>query len=66
MPVRIGPPFLMTNISLWDTVANARQPDTFQPMPEAGKKFVAAGATMFRPIINASTAWSFGPLPGES
>ncbi len=59
------PTLSMTNISLWDTVANARQLDTFQPMLDAGKQFVAAGATFVRPIINATTMWSFGPVPGE-
>lgn len=52
----------LTNISLWDTVAHAKQLDTFQPMLDAGKRFVAAGAIFYRPIINAPTMWRFGPV----
>jgi hypothetical protein len=51
-----------TNISLWDTVEHAQQLDRFQPMLEAGKRFVAEGARFDRPIINSATLWRFGPM----
>ena len=52
----------LTNISLWDTLEHAQQLDHFQPMLEAGKRFVAAGARFDRPIINSPTLWRFGPM----
>jgi hypothetical protein len=51
-----------TNVSLWDTVEHAQQLDHFQPMLEAGKRFVAEGARFDRPIINSPTLWRFGPM----
>ncbi len=50
----------LTNISLWDTLAHARQLDTYQPMLDAGKQFVAEGAKFERPIMNHVTLWQFG------
>jgi hypothetical protein len=51
-----------TNISLWDTLEHAQQLDQFQPMLDAGKRFVAEGARFDRPIINSATLWRFGPM----
>ena len=50
-----------TNVSLWDTLEHAQQLDRFQPMLDAGKRFVAEGARFDRPIINSTTLWRFGP-----
>ncbi len=50
------------NASLWDTLEHARQLDHFQPMIDAGKQFVAAGATFERPIMNYDILWRFGPI----
>lgn len=52
----------LTNISLWDTLEHAKQLDDFQPMLEAGKRFVAAGARLERPVINSATTWRFGRM----
>jgi hypothetical protein len=52
----------LTNISLWDTLEHAQQLDRFQPMLDAGKRFVAEGARFERPIINSATLWRFGPM----
>ena len=50
-----------SNTSVWDTLEHAKQLDAFQPMLDAGKEFVAAGATFERPIMNYATLWSFDP-----
>ena len=47
--------------SVWDTLEHAKQLDTFQPMLDAGKRFVAEGAAFERPIMNYATLWRFGP-----
>ena len=50
----------LTNVSLWDTLEHARQLDTFQPMLDAGKQFVAEGARFERPIMNHTGLWHCG------
>ncbi|HTI83765.1 MAG TPA: hypothetical protein VL614_25215, partial [Acetobacteraceae bacterium] len=50
----------LTNTSVWDTLEHARQLDTFQPMLDAGKQFVAACATFERPIMNHVSLWRVG------
>jgi hypothetical protein len=52
----------LVNTSVWDSLEHARQLDHFQPMLDAGKRFVAEGATFERPIMNYTTLWRFGPL----
>ena len=52
----------LINTSVWDTLEHARQLDTFQPMLDAGKRFVAAGATFERPIMHYTALWRFGQL----
>ena len=52
----------LTQTSVWDTLEHARQLDTFQPMLDEGKRFVAEGARFERPIINAGSLWRFGRL----
>jgi hypothetical protein len=47
----------LTNVSLWISLEAAKQLDTFQPMLELGKPFVAKGATFERPIMNYATLW---------
>jgi hypothetical protein len=48
--------------SVWDTLEHARQLDTFQPMLDAGKRFVDEGARFERPIMNYASLWRFGKL----
>ena len=48
------------NTSFWETLEQAQQLDRFQPMLEAGKQFVAAGARFDRPIMNHTVLWEFG------
>ena len=47
----------LTNVSVWRTLADARQMDTFQPMLDLGKEFAAKGATFERPIMNYAKLW---------
>ena len=42
----------MTNVSVWDTRADAEQMATLQPMLNLAKIFVDAGVRFERPIIN--------------
>jgi len=50
----------LSNVSVWDTLENAKQMDRFQPMLDLGKTFADAGATFERPIMNYATLWTFG------
>jgi len=47
----------LSTVSIWNTLADAKQLDTFQPMLELGKTFSASGATFERPVMNYSTLW---------
>ena len=51
----------LTQTSVWDTLEHARQLDTFQPMLDEGKRWVAEGATFERPIMNYASLWRCGP-----
>jgi len=51
----------LTNVSVWRTLEDARQLDTFQPMLDLGKVFVANGATFERPIMNYASLWEIAP-----
>ena len=50
----------LTQTSVWETLEHARQLDTFQPMLDAGKQFVAEGARFERPIMNYASLWRCG------
>ena len=47
----------LTNVSVWETLADARQMDSFQPMLDLGTKLAAKGATFERPIMNYASLW---------
>ncbi|HUI94526.1 MAG TPA: hypothetical protein VLX44_02130 [Xanthobacteraceae bacterium] len=47
----------LANVSVWIDLAAAKQLDTFQPMLDSGKEFIAKGATFERPIMNYGTLW---------
>lgn len=51
----------LTNVSVWVDLAAAKQMDSFEPMLELGRKFVANGATFERPIMNYATLWQLNP-----
>ena len=51
----------LTNVSVWRTLEDAKQLDTFQPMLDLGKEFVSKGATFERPIMNHNSLWEIAP-----
>lgn len=51
----------LTNVSVWETLADARQMDSFQPMLDLGKEFAAKGAAFERPIMNYAPLWEIQP-----
>ena len=53
----------LSQVSIWKTLDDAKQLDTFQLMLDLGKTFVQKGATFERPIMNYSTLWQ---LPGSA
>jgi hypothetical protein len=50
----------LSNVSIWDTLDDAKQMERFQPMLDLGKRFLDAGATFERPIMNYATLWDIG------
>ncbi len=56
----------LSNVSLWTSLEAARQLDTFQPMLDLGKPFVAKGATFERPIMNYATLWQLKGSAGAA
>jgi hypothetical protein len=53
----------LSNVSIWDTLDDAKQMERFQPMLDLGKRFLDAGATFERPIMNYATLWQLGSAP---
>lgn len=51
----------LINVSIWRTLEDARQLDTFQPMLDLGKVFVSKGAVFERPIKNYAPLWEIAP-----
>ena len=51
----------LINVSVWRTVDDAKQLDTFQPMLDLGKAFVSKGAMFERPILNYASLWEIVP-----
>ena len=51
----------LTNVSVWRTLQDAKQMDTFQPMLDLGKVFASKGATFERPIMNYASLWEIVP-----
>ena len=47
----------LMNVSIWKTLDDAKQLDSYQPMLDLGKDFVRKGATFERPIMNYLTQW---------
>ena len=50
----------MTNVSVWETLEDARQMETLQPMLALRPSFEAAGAR-FETITNHETLWTITP-----
>ena len=51
----------LSNVSVWRTLGDAQQLDTYQPMLDLGKDFVARGARFERPIMNYVSQWEIVP-----
>ena len=51
-------------VSVWRTLEDAKQLDTFQPMLDLGKAFDGQGRDRFeRPIMNYVSQWEIAPAP---
>jgi hypothetical protein len=48
----------MTNVSIWDTLDDAKQMASLQAMLDLAKTFIDAGVKFERPITNHQTLWS--------
>jgi hypothetical protein len=51
----------LAQVSVWRTLEDAKQLDTFQPMLDLGKVFTSEGATFERPIMNYVSLWEIAP-----
>ncbi len=51
----------LSNVSVWQSLNEAKQLDTYQPMLDLGKTFVTKGARFERPILNHVTQWEIIP-----
>jgi hypothetical protein len=49
---------VMSNVSVWETMAEAKQLDSLQAMLDLAQTFVAAGVRFERPITNHETLWA--------
>jgi hypothetical protein len=49
----------MTNVSIWETVADAKQLDTLAAMRNLAKDFAEIGVNFDRTIINCLGLWEF-------
>ena len=47
----------MTFVSIWESLADAKQMDTLAPMLKLGKEFTEIGVHFDRPIINFLGLW---------
>ena len=47
----------LSNVSIWTSFETAKQLDTYQPMLDLGREFVAKGANFERPVMNYTTLW---------
>jgi hypothetical protein len=48
----------MTNVSMWETLDDAKQMASLQAMLDLAKTFVDAGVRFERPITNHETLWT--------
>ena len=55
----------MHNVSVWETLDDAKQMDTLQAMLDLRPPFVAAGVRFERPITNHETLWADAGCPVE-
>jgi hypothetical protein len=48
----------ISNVSVWETLDDAMQMATLQPMLDLAKEFIDAGVKFERPITNHQTLWT--------
>lgn len=53
----------MLNVSVWETLADAKQMETLQPMLALAGEFSALGVTFERPITNSQVLWDVPQHP---
>jgi len=46
-------------VSMWETIADADQMASFEPMTKLGAEFSKMGVRFERPIMNFDTLWQF-------
>jgi hypothetical protein len=51
----------LINVSICETLADAKQLDAFQPMLDLGTVFVSNGAMFERPFLNYASQWEVAP-----
>jgi hypothetical protein len=51
----------LSNVSVWRSLEDAKQLDTYQPMLDLGKVFVSKGARFERPVMNYVSQWEIVP-----
>jgi hypothetical protein len=55
----------LTNVSVWDTVDDAKQMNSFQPMLDLAARFASVeGVSFVRPIPNFAPLWQWGEASG--
>ena len=47
----------LVNVSVWSSLADARQMDSLPAMQDLAREFMALGVTFERPIINYEMVW---------
>jgi hypothetical protein len=53
----------MLNVSVWETLADAKQMETLQLMLALAGEFIALGVTFERPITNSQVLWDLSQRP---
>jgi spermidine/putrescine-binding protein len=48
----------MINVSVWQSLDDAKQMESLAEMGAAGREFIGAGAVFERPIINYQSSWT--------
>jgi len=52
----------LINVSFWNTVDDAEQMNTFQPMLDLAQRLLPLGAAFLRPVPNFETVWHWGNI----
>lgn len=56
----------LVNVSVWDSVEDAEQMTTFQPMLDLAARFATHGVTFVRPVPNFEFLWQWGDIGGTT